>query len=461
MRARGVHTYADYARVLDSDQREYDRLLDALTINVTKLFRNWETYARCCASRSCRRSVVAAAIRRSTCGARAARRARSRIRSRRCSIGTRERHGALARSPSGACSVLGTRHRRAVARRAAERGTFEEGDFSRYAGRAAAPILRARRRRSRSRPRCAEMVRFERRDLLAEAPPPGPHHLICCRNVLIYFDRETQERLFEKFHDALAPDGFLVLGKVETLLGRVAYRIRGRRRARAHLPAVCEHASAQTFASRSPTTRSGAATTSSRRSGSARASRSRSTTATTRIGGLAHILLPSEAMSRETSNPAKFPETVVPIMLAEMRAARRARRRAHAREDRRRREHVRPARATAAGINVGERLRIGSRPRHRVDGIGLRQHQPDRRRRCSTRMPGRRRRGRLKPSARGPPNRHVRRRRRWTRPPDRRSDPSSHPPCRTSPSAPHSTHRHTQHSPRDRKRFRQSRRLMT
>ena len=45
MRARGVHTYADYARLLDSDGAEYDRLLDALTINVTKLFRNWEAYA--------------------------------------------------------------------------------------------------------------------------------------------------------------------------------------------------------------------------------------------------------------------------------------------------------------------------------------------------------------------------------------------------------------------------------
>lgn len=44
MRARGVHTYHDYARVLDSDSGEYDRLLDALTINVTKLFRNWTVY---------------------------------------------------------------------------------------------------------------------------------------------------------------------------------------------------------------------------------------------------------------------------------------------------------------------------------------------------------------------------------------------------------------------------------
>lgn len=39
----------------------------------------------------------------------------------------------------------------------------------------------------------------------------------------------------------------------------------------------------------------------------------------TRVGGLAHILLPNMAMSRETSNPAKFPETIVPLMLREMR----------------------------------------------------------------------------------------------------------------------------------------------
>jgi chemotaxis protein CheD len=39
----------------------------------------------------------------------------------------------------------------------------------------------------------------------------------------------------------------------------------------------------------------------------------------TRIGALAHILLPSPNMSREATNPAKFPETIVPVMLEEMR----------------------------------------------------------------------------------------------------------------------------------------------
>ncbi|HET9012710.1 MAG TPA: chemotaxis protein CheD [Gemmatimonadaceae bacterium] len=40
----------------------------------------------------------------------------------------------------------------------------------------------------------------------------------------------------------------------------------------------------------------------------------------TRIGALAHILLPNQSMSRETGNPAKFPESLVPLMLEEMHA---------------------------------------------------------------------------------------------------------------------------------------------
>ena len=37
-----------------------------------------------------------------------------------------------------------------------------------------------------------------------------------------------------------------------------------------------------------------------------------------RVGGLAHVLLPNEAMSRDKSNPAKFPTTAVPLLLSEM-----------------------------------------------------------------------------------------------------------------------------------------------
>jgi len=114
-------------------------------------------------------------------------------------------------------SILGTDiDRQCLA--AAERGEFEEGDFtdtpdelrSRYF--TPVPPFTVS-------PGIRSMVRFERRDLLSERAPAPPYDLIVCRNVLIYFDRESQERLFDEFHAALAPGGFLVLGKVETLLG--------------------------------------------------------------------------------------------------------------------------------------------------------------------------------------------------------------------------------------------------
>ncbi len=37
-----------------------------------------------------------------------------------------------------------------------------------------------------------------------------------------------------------------------------------------------------------------------------------------RVGGLAHVLLPSESMSRDRGNRAKFPSTAVPLLLEEM-----------------------------------------------------------------------------------------------------------------------------------------------
>ena len=219
MRARGVHTYADYARVLDADQAEYDKLLDALTINVTKLYRNWDTYT------VLQQQVIPALWTLPD--------ATINVWSAGCSSGEEPyslaslfHHHAealgVAAKAEGRVRVLGSDiDSRSLA--AAERGEFEEGDFSetpaslrtRYFA-PAAPFTIV--------PEVRRMVRFERRDLLAEEAPAGTHHLICCRNVLIYFDRETQERLFEKFRNALAPNGFLVLGKVETLLGAARTR---------------------------------------------------------------------------------------------------------------------------------------------------------------------------------------------------------------------------------------------
>jgi two-component system, chemotaxis family, CheB/CheR fusion protein len=60
-------------------------------------------------------------------------------------------------------------------------------------------------------------VIFGRNDLVQDAPI-SRIDLLVCRNTLMYFTAETQERILRRFHFALDPDGMLLLGKSEMLL---------------------------------------------------------------------------------------------------------------------------------------------------------------------------------------------------------------------------------------------------
>jgi chemotaxis protein methyltransferase CheR len=72
---------------------------------------------------------------------------------------------------------------------------------------------------ARVRPRLREMVEFQRLNLMEPFKFDKPFHVIFCRNVMIYFDKETQERLVRKFHDCLVPGGYLFVGHSESLTG--------------------------------------------------------------------------------------------------------------------------------------------------------------------------------------------------------------------------------------------------
>jgi len=74
--------------------------------------------------------------------------------------------------------------------------------------------------------RVRRRVQVRHLDLSCQPPPRTDYDLILCRNVVIYFDRPMQERLFQTFADALVPGGYLVLGKVETLFGPARDRLR-------------------------------------------------------------------------------------------------------------------------------------------------------------------------------------------------------------------------------------------
>jgi chemotaxis protein methyltransferase CheR len=61
-------------------------------------------------------------------------------------------------------------------------------------------------------------VNFQHLNLLAGEPPfAEPFHVIFCRNVMIYFDRPTQEELIARLTRRLVPGGYLFVGHSESL----------------------------------------------------------------------------------------------------------------------------------------------------------------------------------------------------------------------------------------------------
>lgn len=64
-----------------------------------------------------------------------------------------------------------------------------------------------------------KMVRLAGLNLLESWPMKGPFNVIFCRNVMIYFDRQTQQALINRFWEMLEPGGHLFVGHSEGLSG--------------------------------------------------------------------------------------------------------------------------------------------------------------------------------------------------------------------------------------------------
>jgi chemotaxis protein methyltransferase CheR len=212
MRVRGAATYDDYARLLDSDRNEARLLAEALTINVSRFFRNLPVF------QAIAELVIPELWRRS---------GMIRVWSAGCA-GGEEAYSFAALFHRYAAAVGGKAEDRvrivgtdvdAASLRVAERAVYSEGALTEAPQELRDRYFERERAEFAVGPELRRMVRFERRDLILDPEPPHSFDLIACRNVIIYFEQRAQLTLLERFHRRSAPGAFLVLGRVEAILG--------------------------------------------------------------------------------------------------------------------------------------------------------------------------------------------------------------------------------------------------
>jgi chemotaxis protein methyltransferase CheR len=214
MRARGAATYAQYGRLLDSDTSEYERLIDTLTVNVTRFFHNPSTFAVAA------RRVIPELWRRVP-----------RIDVWSAGTASGEEAYSLAALFYQHARATGELHR--VARvtvlgsdidrwslDAANRAAYLPASFTDTAPELLDELFPQMGDRRTVLPAIRAITRFERRDVLRKPPVAGSFDLVACRNVVIYLDRATQEALVDSIFDSLRPGGYLIMGHVETIFGR-------------------------------------------------------------------------------------------------------------------------------------------------------------------------------------------------------------------------------------------------
>lgn len=71
----------------------------------------------------------------------------------------------------------------------------------------------------RVKPQLQQRISFQQMNLLDTSHDDGTFEVIFCRNVMIYFDRATQEQVVARLSRALAPGGYLFTGRSESLSG--------------------------------------------------------------------------------------------------------------------------------------------------------------------------------------------------------------------------------------------------
>ncbi len=222
MRARGCRVGEEYLKVLKGDEGEFDSLLTTLTINVTQFFRNFSAFEKI-------REAVFPALFEKKAGEGDF---SLRIWSVGCSSGEepytlaillKEYFGEELREFS--VEIVATDVDERMIERALQ-GNYDSKSVVEM------PVhLRKKYFMEETGGRLSlagdikSMVTFRRKNILKKKMYKE-EDLILCRNMLIYFTRDQQEKIILGFADSLNKNGILVLGKAETLVAESRKRFK-------------------------------------------------------------------------------------------------------------------------------------------------------------------------------------------------------------------------------------------
>lgn len=218
LRALGLSTFSQYVSMVTAkgNEAERGRMIDALTTNFTRFFREEHHFRHL---QAVALPPLVDAVRRG---------ARLRIWSAGCSNG--QEPYTIAMSLLGLMPDAAALDVRILASdiNADVLGQAEAGVYDEAALADVPAALRERwfersGTRFRVRDEVRALVAFRQLNLMQPSwPMRGRFDVVFCRNVAIYFDEQTQERLWPRFAQVLVPGGYLYIGHSERIGGPAA-----------------------------------------------------------------------------------------------------------------------------------------------------------------------------------------------------------------------------------------------
>ena len=208
LRALGMNSFEEYFKLLERDEQELDRMVDVMTTNKTSFFRETEHFKFL-------QENVLPYIKKN----------KMRFWTAACSSGEEPFTLGIVLKENLSdihhrdVKILATDISIRMLEKARESvyGIDAIRDVPPYLLQKYFTLLKTKPRKYAVKDIVRKMVHFARLNLMDPWPMRGPFDVVFCRNVMIYFDRPTQQKLINRFWDLLEPGGFLFVGHSEGL----------------------------------------------------------------------------------------------------------------------------------------------------------------------------------------------------------------------------------------------------